>query len=428
MRSKRKRRAADLARGVGLLGPIVEDGMAQLRAQGREHILTGIGLVWGSAAVVLLLSVGAGFYSFLDLGFKKTGDRYTMVVGEYTSVETAGARPGRKITLTNEDLERLEASLASASLLAAELQDGSVTLRTDFRTRTGSVSAGTPDVQHIKVLKVTRGRFYDDEDVRLGRAVAVLGANLAEIYFGTEDPLGQTIQVEGRPFEVIGVLERKGDQLMSNNALHDDMIWVPLRAGQRALGVRNEIYWVLVNPRRLEDIPTLRAGIRAALGPHHHVSPNDDEAFRIQNVTEFTAPLQLITIALTALLGFIGTVTLAIAGVGVANLMIAIVNNRRIELAVRRVCGARRGDLTLQLLVETAVIVFCGGALGVVVAVVSAMGIGLLPLPEVIPTPKVSPSVVLTTFGFLAVTGFAAGLVPARIAAQADPAAALRVT
>jgi putative ABC transport system permease protein len=428
MHSRWKRRIPDLVRVAGLLRPLVEDGLAQLRAQGREHILTGIGLVWGSAAVVLLLSVGAGFYSFLDLGFKKTGDRYTMVEGEYTSSETDGARPGRKITLTDEDLERLEASLASASFLAAELQEGSVTLRTDFRTRTGSVSAATPDLQHIKVLKVARGRFYDDEDVRLGRSVAVLGANLPEIFFDTEDPLEKTIQVEGHPFRVIGVLERKGDQLMTNNALHDDMIFVPLRAGQRALGVRNEIYWILANPRRLKDIPTLRDGIRAALGPRHHVSTDDDRAFRIQNVTEFTAPLQLITIALTVLLGFIGTVTLAIAGVGVANLMIAAVNNRRIELAVRRVCGARRGDLTLQLLVETAVVVLCGGALGIVVAVAAVMGVGLLPLPEMIPTPEVSPAVVLTTFAFLAVTGLAAGVVPARIAARADPAAALRVT
>jgi putative ABC transport system permease protein len=377
---------------------------------------------------VLLLSVGAGFYAFLDLGFKKTGDRYTMVVGEYTTAQTGGGRPGRRINLTHEDLDLVRASAPSASRLAAEAMDGSVALRTDFRTRTGSVSAGTPDIQYIQVLKVARGRFYDEDDVRLGRAVAVLGANLPQIYFGAEDPIGKTIQVEGRPFQVIGVLERKGEQLMYNNAFHDDMIFVPLRAGQRALGYGKSIYWILANPRRLEDIPTLHAEIRAALWPRHHVSPDDEEAFSINSITEFTASLQLITVGLTVLLGFIGTVTLAMAAVGVANLMIALVNSRRVELAVRRACGARRSDLTLQLLVETFVVVLCGGLLGVGVALAMVFLVGILPLPEMIPAPRVSPSVIFTTFGVLALTGLVAGIAPARIASEIDPAAALRVT
>jgi ABC-type antimicrobial peptide transport system permease subunit len=116
------------------------------------------------------------------------------------------------------------------------------------------------------------------------------------------------------------------------------------------------------------------------------------------------------------------------AGVGVANLMIAIGNERRTELAVRRACGARRGDLTLQLLVETSVVVLCGGLLGVAIAIGLVVGIGALPLPEMIPRPEISLSVLATTFGILVATGIVAGIVPARIASQVDPASALRVT
>jgi putative ABC transport system permease protein len=423
----RARKGNGLSRRLRLAGPLAEDGLAQLAAQARQHVLTLVGLVWGSAAVVLLLSVGAGFYGFLDLGFKKTGDRYTMVTGQYTTAPMGGGRPGRRITLTREDLEYVRASTPSAASLAAEAMDGTVALRTDFRTRTGSLSAGTPDIQQIKVLKVARGRFYDEADVRLGRAVAVLGANLPAIYFGTADPIGETIQIQGFPFRVIGVLERKGEQLMYNNAYHDDMIFVPLHAGQRALGAGKRIYWLLANPRRLTDIPALHAEIRAALWPRHHVAPTDDEAFRVQNVQEFVGSLQLITVGLTVLLGFVGTVTLAMAAVGVANLMIALVNTRRVELAVRRACGARRSDLTLQLLIETLVVVLCGGLLGMAVALGIVGLVGLLPLPEMIPKPRVSPSVLVTTFGVLAATGLMAGIVPARIAAEIDPAAALRV-
>jgi ABC-type antimicrobial peptide transport system permease subunit len=116
------------------------------------------------------------------------------------------------------------------------------------------------------------------------------------------------------------------------------------------------------------------------------------------------------------------------SGVGVANLMIAIVNDRRMEMAVRRACGARRGDVLLQLLVETLVIVFAGGAIGVGLGVAISYGVGLLPLPDMIPAPRISLSVILTTFGVLVAVGLAAGIVPARLASRVDPGAAMRVT
>jgi putative ABC transport system permease protein len=416
-----------LGRAAALIRPLAEDAVAQIRAQWHQQVLTLIGLVWGSASVVLLLSVGAGFYTFLDLGFKKTGDRYTMVEGEYATSETGGLRPGRRISLKREDLDRVRASAPSAAHVSAEINHGSVALRTDFRTRTGVLNGGTADSQHIGVLGIARGRFYDDEDVRWGRRVAVLGASLPEVFFGSKDPLGQTIQIEGVPFRVIGILERKGPQIVINYALHDEMIFVPLTAAQRALRLGEEVE-ILANPRRLEDIPILHEEIRTTLAPLHHVSLDDEGALEILNISEFTAPIQLIAVALTILLGFIGTVTLAIAGIGVANLMIAVVNTRRGELAVRRACGARRFDVVLQLLVETLVVVLSGGALGIALAVGIVVGIGFLPLPDMIPDPQISISALLTTFGVLSATGLVAGISPAQIAARVDPATALRVT
>lgn len=419
--------AARHSRLLGLLGPLAGDGLAQLAADWRQHLLTGVGLVWGSAAVVLLLSLGAGFYDFLDLGFKKTGDRYTLILGAYTTAESGGARPGRRIVLDWEDYLRVRASAPSASHVAAELM-AAVALRTPFRTRTGSISAATPDIRHIKVLEVERGRFYDDGDVRRGRAVAVLGANLPAIYFGDQDPLGRTISIGGRPFQVIGVLARKGDQLVVNNALHDDMAFVPLPAGRRALGSPVEVGAILVNPRARDDWKRVQAEARSVLHPRHHVAPGDDEAFWSVSIAEFSGPLIRIAVGLTLLLGAVGTVTLAIAAIGVANLMIALVNARRIELAVRRACGARRADLVVQLLIETGIVVGAGGALGIAAAVGLVLGIGALPLPESVPDPSLSPSVLVTTCAVLMATGLVAGVAPARLAARVDPATALRAT
>lgn len=428
MSAAEPRSASAVARAAALLPPLARDGIAQLAARWHQHLLSLVGIVWGAAAVVLLLALGAGFYDFLDLGFKKTGDRYTGVEGEYATSESGGLRPGREVRLTNDDLERLRASVGSAVEIAAEIQHGSVVLRSPRRTRTGILSAATPDLRHIKVLRVARGRFYDDADVEQGRSVAVLGANLPDVFFGAEDPIGRTLKVQGRPFRVIGVLERKGQQLVINNGLHDDMVFVPLTAGQRVLGRRHDLEAVLMNPRRRTDGPALEREIRWTLAPFHHVAPDDPGAYRVQSVSEFSGPLRRIAGGLTLLLGFVGTTTLSIAGIGVANLMIAVVNARRSELAVRRACGARRADLVLQLLVETTVVVLAGGLLGVAVALGIVWGLASIPLPEMIPRPRISPSVLVITLGVLVAVGLASGVAPARIASRVDPASALRVT
>ncbi len=417
-----------LRRTLSLLRSLIDDGRAQLAAEWRRHMLTLAGIVWGSAAVVFLLSIGAGFYSFLDSGFKKTGDRHTMINGEYTTSETGGARPGRKIVLTRNDVERLSAGVPSAQVVAAEVIRGTVAVRTSYRTRNTVVSAATPSLQYVQELHIGQGRFFDDDDERQGRKVAVIGSNLVPIFFGTDAPLGNRLRIEGKPFEVVGVLAHKGPQLVIDWGLHDDMVFVPLRAGRTVFHQRDEVDSIYAKPRRLDDIPAMHAELRAALAPWHYVPATDEEAVRLQSVTEFTEPFRKIGVGLQFLLGFIGTVALAMAGVGVANLMIAIVNDRRMELAVRRACGARRSAVVLQLLVETLVIVLAGGAIGVALGVALSLGIGLLPLPDVLPAPRVSASVLLTTFGVLVGVGVAAGIVPARLASQVDPGAAMRVT
>jgi putative ABC transport system permease protein len=420
--------AQRLRRTLTLLRPLVDDGFAQLAAEWRRHLLTLVGVVWGSAAVVFLLSTGAGFYNFLDVGFKKTGDRHTMIHGEHITAATGGGRPGRKIALTRADVDRLRAGVPSARVIAAEVLRGTVAVRTTRRTRSTVVSAATPDLASIQELHVARGRFFDRDDDRRGRAVAVIGSNLVPIFFGAANAIGRTLHIEGKPFQVIGVLAHKGQQLMVNWGLHDDMVFIPLRAGRPVFGQGDEVEYVYAKPRRLDDIPAMHAEIRAVLAPWHHIPRGDTDAVLLQSVTEYTESFRAIGVGLQILLGCIGTIALAMAGVGVANLMIAIVNDRRMELAVRRACGARRRDVTFQLLVETLLIVLAGGAVGVLLGAGLALGIGLLPLPEAIPAPRISTSVLLATFGVLAGVGIGAGIVPARLASRVDPGAAMRVT
>jgi putative ABC transport system permease protein len=215
---------------------------------------------------------------------------------------------------------------------------------------------------------------------------------------------------------------------MSNMDLHDRMVFVPLEAGRRLFRGRKEVDHIYVEPRRIEEGGRMEDEIRAALWPPHFLHPDEGEAVRFDSVPEIIGPVRKVLFALQVLLGVVGTVTLAMSGVSVANLMIAIVGGRRRELAMRRACGARRSDLLLQLMVETLVIVGLGGAVGVASALLITALLAHAPLPPELPRPQVSASVLLTTFAVLTAVGLTAGVAPARIAARVDPSTALRVT
>jgi putative ABC transport system permease protein len=414
-----------LARRLRLLRPLAQDGLDALREQWTDHALTLAGIVWGAAAVVLLVSLGTGFYAFLDFSVDKTGDRWTMVGPEYATHASGGARPGKRVRFEDADLARL-AAVGTARAVGGELLELFARVETPLRTRGTVVNACTASMGAMRGHELASGRWYRHDEERAGRHVAVLGAALVPLFFGDDDPLGRTIQIEGTPFEVIGVLERKGIQFFIHGDLHDNMAWIPLRAGQRVFGPADRVDLLFLEPERLADQAAMDEEVRQILGAAHHFEPEDREALFIESVPERVEPIRNVTVGLHVLLGFVGTVTLAMAGVGVANLMIALVNARQRELATRRACGARRSDLTLQLLVETVVVVVAGGGVGALLGVAIALGVGWLPLPEHLPTPEVSPAVVFTTFVVLVGTGVVAGVAPARLASQVDPATALR--
>lgn len=413
-------------RRSALVGPLLEAALAELRANARAQLLTLLGIVWGAAAVVLLLAYGAGFFSMLDFGFKKTGDRLSMVIGEYTSRERGGARPGRAVPLRREDLERARAGVPSARYVAAELPESNVVGRTARRTRSTVVSGATAELAALQNHRVARGRFVDDADDREGRPVVVLGDTLAREFFGDEDPIGRTLRLRGVPFRVVGLLAHKGFQFATNNAPHDEMAFIPLSRAQRLFRTGDRIGMLVLEPHREADYPSMHQELHAALAPFHRVDPDDEQAFRMFSMVEIRGPLMGIARGLEALLGAIGTIVLTMAALGLANLMVALVQRRRAELALRRACGARRGDLMLQLVAETLFVVLAGGAIGVGLGAGIALGVAVLPLPELVPLPRLSPEVIAVTFVVLTAVGLLAGIAPARAAARVEPALALR--
>jgi putative ABC transport system permease protein len=417
------RRTARLAPAIAL------DAALQLATHRRQNLLTFIGLAWGGAAVVLLVSVGSGFTRFLDLGAAKSGDRWLLARGLMTTADSDGAREGRPVVFEDEDLAQLRAVAREATAVAGEVAIADAFVETPREGRPNAVSAATADLQRIQNHAVAEGRFFDARDDREHRRVAVLGANLTEVFFGREPVLGKTIRVQGVPFEVIGVLRRKGSQLARGGQydLHDNMVFLPLDPGRDVIGKRDALDNLYVNPQRIDEIPLIEREIRAVLDRRHHIDPADREAIHIQSMHGLLAPTRVVGLALQILLGGVGTVTLVLGGAGVANLMVAVVNERRRELAMRRACGARRSDVVLQILLESVVVIVAGGGVGVAFGSLIVLVIQALPLPADMPEPRLSVSVIATTLGVLIGVGVCSGVLPASAASRVDPALALRV-
>jgi putative ABC transport system permease protein len=412
---------------VGLLTTLLADAFAELKAHRRSHALTLLGIVWGAAAVVFLMSAGVAFNQFLDVGFEKTGDRWTVVNDAFTTSETDGAKPGRAIHFEREDLALVRAGVPSACAVAAGVHHHAIA-RTPLITRPTFMSGTNAAAARIENQRLARGRWFTEEEDRQGRAVVVLGHDLEGTFFGSESAIGRTIHLDGRPFEVIGVLERKGFQIVTIGELHDATLFVPLTLGADLAGMGRSIGHIFVEPCDISAGDALRAEVRAALAGRHHLAPDDDEAIEFTSIPEITAPIRRIGAGLVVLLGLVGTVTLAIAGVGVGNLMVAIVNARRHEFAVRRACGARRRDVMLQLLVETTVVVSAGGLIGLCIGTSGVALLRVLPRPDMIPAPEIVPMVMITTILVMVGVGLVAGLLPGRIASGVEPSEALRVT
>lgn len=414
------------AAGAARLRAVLLDAGADLRADLRSQALTVLGIVWGSAAVLLLLSFGAGFRGFLDLGVEKTGDRWVAVVPAYTTREAGGRSAGRPLELDLEDVEHLAAAVPSARAVAAEGGPGFAVVESPDRTRITAVTAASAALGRIQAHRLARGRWYDEADDRQGRRVAVLGAHAAQEFFPDGEPLGSRLRIGGETFVVIGVLEEKGFQLVTVRDLHDNTVFVPLRPGLRVFGEREAVRTVYLEAHSPAGAQQLIAEARADLWRRHALPAVETDAFRFHSIPGLLRPVRRVLAGLHATLGVIGAASLAIAGVGVSNRMTALAAARRRELALRRACGARRRDVQLQVVVETFAVVGTGGVAGMLLGLGGVGGLALLPLPPEIPAAFVSPPAVALSAGVLAATGLAAGLGPSRTAARVEPARVLR--
>ena len=397
----------------------------------RRVIASAMGVFWGAAAVILMLSFGSGFTEFFQIEFGKFGRPSLFVIPGLSSSGFPGYRPGVPVSFDREDALAVERATSEhvAAVLGEHMSQERLLVEVSGRVRRLDLTASDDRFAYYRKFDLAHGRFFSAGDVERHRAVAVLGYDAAEDLFGhPEDGLGRSLRVEGQPFELIGVFARKrGRQYMNTNRPDNRLLVVPLTAAESRLGMdRERLDWATVYLRPGVDSKVALREVTAALAARAGFHPDDQDALRHFDIAQILGSIDLMNVGLTLFIGIAGTITLLVGGIGIANYHLATLAERSVEIGVAKALGARNRALMAQSVLESVLVSGAAGLLGVGLGVALTQLAGAVIPPEVFPAPEVSPgAAAIAVTALVAVTSVAA-LVPARRVQQMDISIALR--
>ena len=383
--------------------------------------LTTLGILIGTASVILLVAVGTGISNQVQAQIGKLGTNAVYVLTEKNPGGDKGGTNARQIKLTRADLKALRdpkrvPSVQRVSPLAS--MTGTVTWN-GFTYRLGSFLGAESAFGEIRNLKIRDGRWFSDADESARAKVAVIGLTVADRLFGKGvNPLGQMIQFNGVPFEVAGLLEKRGANGLQDQ---DDVIFAPLATViDNVVGNIDSFTAIAVQAVSRDTIDSAVTEVTATLRQTHNLRAGQPQDFKVFNAADLLAAGKATAKSFRTLLAIVAAITLLIGGIGVMNIMLVTVTERTREIGIRKSLGAFTKDIMTQFLAEAVLLAGIGGILG------SGAGIfaGHFKIAQV--QPDVSPGTVILAFGVSVLIGIFFGAYPASRAAQLRPIQALR--
>ena len=396
-----------------------------LRALLRNRLrafLTALGIIIGVAAVIAMVSLGEGAKQRVEATFASMGTHMLIVTSGTSHSSGARGGAGSQPTLTWHDLDAI-ATLPSVRHAAPQIRTTADVI-SESANWTSTVHGITPDYLPIRNWGVAWGRAISEADVNNNQRVALLGRTVVTELFGADaDPVGQLIRIRQAPFEVIGVLDAKGQSGCGGD--NDDTVFVPVSAYQTRVERNLSTFvpgQIVVSAMSAQDTARAETAIATLLRDRHRIAPGGTDDFTIRNLGEIATASADSTRTLTALLASIALVSLAVGGIGIMNIMLVSVTERTREIGIRMAVGARPNDVLAQFLVESLVLALAGGVLGI------ALGVGIAELlaRKLEWLLIVRLDVVLLSVGVSAAVGVIFGLYPALKASRLDPIQALR--
>ncbi|HEY5032304.1 MAG TPA: ABC transporter permease [Actinomycetes bacterium] len=391
----------------------------RLRTNGLRTGLTALGVIIGVAALVALIGVGEGTSAALTSRIASLGTNLLSVNAGATFSGGVRGAAGSATTLTLDDAAALRA-LPGVAAVAPEMPVSTVVVVSGFNNTTTSMTGTTPDEAHVRSYDVQTGTFLTAYDVAKGLRVAVLGPTTVSNLNTTPAAIvGSTIEINGIPFQVIGVTQPKGGAGFANP---DDTVFAPVSAVQAGFTGGTTLRTVGVSVSDPNNIPYVSSEIESTLRFRHQLASTAADDFSLVSQNQLLSVASSQSATLRNFLIGIAAIALVVGGIGIANTMLVSVRERVREIGTRKAIGARRRDIGRQFLVEAVIVSLGGAVIGVVVGVAATGPVGAA--VNVPASPSV-PGIVLAFCSAL-VVGVVAGFLPARQAASLDPVEALR--
>ena len=392
-----------------------------LKALARNKLrtaLTMLGMIIGVGAVIAMIALGTGAQAAIEAQIRSAGTNMIMIYPGSATVGGARQGAGTSSRLTAADA-RILRELPDLDYVSEGLQSQQQVVAGAINWRSAIVGVNVDYVQ-IKSWPLTRGSFFTDVDVASTAKVCTLGANVAQILFGDEDPTGREIRLRNHVFKVLGVMGPKGASTSGQN--QDDQIFVPYTTLMRRIQGTEFLQYILVSARAADQIRPTADAVTAALRVAHEIEPGMDDDFRVQTQDDLVAARTETTQTMTSLLAGIAAVSLLVGGIGIMNIMLVSVTERTREIGLRLAIGAREPDVLRQFLAEALVLGSFGGALGVSIGIAVSR---LMTLWQGWPTLVTTDSIVIAVT-VASATGLLFGYYPAWRASRLDPIEALR--
>jgi len=400
------------------------------RLQKKRAYLTIASIAWGTVAILLLLAFGEGLKRQLDKNRRSTGENLAVMWPGETTKPWKGMPPGRPVRPKIDDIEFIRNRMPELKAVIGEATSWRTNLTYGKKTVNGRV-IGTEVVygEARKHYPQAGGRFFNDDDYQQRRRVMFLGNEMAKDIFGDENPVGKTLLVNNVPYTIIGVMQKKTQMGVyggpdANHAVIPITTW-------RAQFSREGLNVLVIQTERGEEMKTELKKLNEVLGGKYGYDPSDDRALATWDMVKSSQVTKNILLGIQIFLGIVGSLTLLIGGVGVANIMYAVVKERTREIGVKMALGAKRRWIIMPFILEAIVYTFIGGALGITIANLIVAATSFIPIESnkvmsFLGRPTLSPQIGIITSLILGVIGLLAGYFPARRAASVDPAATLR--